>query len=126
MQAVLHFVSKIWGESLLFDTGYAGNEGRDVNRILAAAKDAGVSKIDYLVISHFHGDHVGGAPELSTQIPIGAFVDRGLPPEKPDPRVLEPFRAYAAVRASGRHIVARPGESLPLKGLEVQIVSSAG
>src|SRR5262245_11385037 len=50
------------GESLLIDTGWDGNNGRDAARIVAAAKDAGISKIDYVLITHYHQDHVGGAP----------------------------------------------------------------
>src|SRR5437763_16017840 len=63
------------GQSLLVDTGYAGNGGRDANRIAAAAKAAGVSAIDYLLITHFHGDHAGGVPELAKLLPIRTFVD---------------------------------------------------
>jgi hypothetical protein len=36
------------------------------------------------------------------------------------------FRAYEPVRALGRHIEARPGDQLPLKGLEADIVSAGG
>ena len=48
------------GQSLLIDTGWPGNDGRDADRIVAAAKKAGISKIDYVLITHFHDDHVGG------------------------------------------------------------------
>ena len=112
------------GESLLIDTGYAGNDGRDPRRILTAARDAGLQRIDYLLITHFHGDHDGGAPELSRLIPIGTFVDHDGLTDTTDPGVVEPFKAYAAVRTRGRHIVARPGDRIPIKGVDVRVVSS--
>src|SRR5919108_4645045 len=62
------------GETLLMDTGYGGFNGRDSARIAAAAKAAGVKKIDYLVITHFHEDHAGGVPQLSAKLPIRNFV----------------------------------------------------
>src|SRR5215475_11398159 len=58
------------GESMLIDTGYAGNNNRDANRIAAAAAAAGVKKIDYLVVTHYHGDHAGGVPQLAAKMPI--------------------------------------------------------
>src|SRR5512147_2791922 len=65
------------GESMLVDTGWSGRNGRDADRIVAAAKKAGVKRIDYLVITHFHEDHVGGVPQLADRIPIRTFVDHG-------------------------------------------------
>ena len=65
------------GESMLIDTGWAGNNHRDAERIAAAAKSAGVKKIDYLVITHYHADHVGGVPQLAEKLPIRNFVDHG-------------------------------------------------
>ena len=38
-------------QSLLIDTGWPGNEGRDADRIVAAAKLAGISKIDYVIFT---------------------------------------------------------------------------
>src|SRR5512135_1721352 len=63
------------GQSLLVDTGFPGT--RDVDRIAAVAKQAGLTEITYLLVTHYHGDHVGGAPELSTRIPIRTFIDHG-------------------------------------------------
>lgn len=58
------------GQSLLIDTGWPGNDGRDADRIVAAAKKAGIGKIDYVLITHFHDDHVGGVPQLVARIPV--------------------------------------------------------
>src|SRR6202044_340063 len=65
------------GKSLLIDTGWAGNNGLDAKRIAAAAKDAGISKIDYVLLTPNHADHTGGVPELAQAIPVGTFIDRG-------------------------------------------------
>ena len=65
------------GQTLLIDTGFAGNSGRDANRIAAAAKAAGVKKIDTLLITHHHGDHVGGVQNLVERLPVMLVFDRG-------------------------------------------------
>lgn len=49
------------GESMLVDTGWPGFNGRDADRIVAAAADVGVTELDYLLVTHFHTDHMGGA-----------------------------------------------------------------
>ena len=66
-------------QSLLVDTGYPERNGRDPDRIMAAIRDAHLPRIDYLLITHFHEDHDGGAAELARRIPIGAYVDYGSP-----------------------------------------------
>ena len=65
------------GQTLLVDTGYAGNSGRDANRIAAAAKLAGVKKIDTQLLTHHHADHAGGVPNLLERLPVAAFLDHG-------------------------------------------------
>jgi competence protein ComEC len=64
------------GESLLVDSGYA-EQGRDSGRILEAMHDAGVSRIDHFLLTHFHSDHMGGIGELVGRVPVGTFYDHG-------------------------------------------------
>lgn len=113
------------GESMLVDTGWAGVGGRDAERIASVAKAAGVSELDYLLITHYHLDHVGGAPELVELLPVKTFVDHG-PNVETGARAAELFSRYERVRQKGRHIVVRPGDTIPLKGLEVRVVASGG
>jgi beta-lactamase superfamily II metal-dependent hydrolase len=125
--------------SLLIDTGWAGNgigyspgnphDARDANRIVAAARDAGISRIDYLYITHFHTDHDGGVKELSQLMPIGAFVDHGSPSEgalNGSEETKQAFEAYATVRDKGQHLEPHPGDRLPLSDVEATIVATAG
>lgn len=113
------------GQSMLVDTGWAGYDGRDADRIVAAARLAGVKQIDFLVITHYHLDHVGGVPQLAERIPIRNFVDHGPGVETgKDAEGL--YQAYEAVRAKGKHILARPGEKIPIRGLDVTILTAAG
>lgn len=116
------------GESLLIDAGWPGKDSRDANRIVAAAKEAGISKIDYLLITHYHDDHVGGVPQLVAQIPVATFIDHG-PNRELDHGVTEHgYAEYQRVLAStgAHHIVARPGDRLPIHGLDVVVVSADG
>jgi len=128
------------GESFLIDTGFAGDgafqskagdprRARDAQRIAAAARDAGVTRIDYLLITHFHADHDGGVVELAQLLPIGTFIDHGGVLPEAEARVagtLDALAAYSAVRAKGRHLEPAPGERLPLKGVTAIVVSSGG
>jgi len=113
------------GESMLVDTGWPGFNHRDAGRIAAAAKMAGVKRIDYLVITHYHADHVGGVPQLAEKLPIRNFVDHG-PNTETGKAADQLFAAYSAYRDKGNHIVVKPGDKIPVKGLDVQVVSAAG
>jgi len=107
------------GESMLVDTGYETGD-RDAKRIFAAAQTAGLSKIDYLVISHFHADHVGGLAALSKMIPIGRYFDHGNTVDQVDKARLD---GYTAV-ADGKRTIVKAGEEIPLKGAQALVVSS--
>jgi len=130
-------------QTLLIDAGFAGQGGldgrpgdpaqaRDPGRILAAMQDAGVSRIDYLLVTHFHRDHIGGIPELSQLVRIGAFVDHGnaYPPEARakadlvDTQDAAAYDDYVRVRARTRHLQPKPGDRVPLKGIRARIVSA--
>ena len=115
-------------QSLLVDTGWPGNDGRDASRIAAAAKDAGLAKIDYVLLTHYHDDHVGGVPQLVAAIPVGAFIDHG-PNRELDHGITEQgYAAYQQVLATGKykHLTAKPGDILPLTGLTATVVSADG
>ena len=112
-------------QSLLVDTGYPGNNDRDAGRIVAAAKDAGLGQIDYVWITHYHADHVGGVPQLAAKIKIGTFVDHG--PNREDTDTVRPlYAAYQQVITKAKHLVLKPGDTLPLKGVHVQVLAADG
>jgi competence protein ComEC len=107
------------GESLLIDTGYEVGD-RDAKRIFAAAQHAGLKQIDYLVISHWHADHVGGLAALAKMIPIGRFFDHG---DGVEPENQQRRDGYKAVAGDKRTIV-KPGDKIPIKGFDALVVSS--
>jgi competence protein ComEC len=116
------------GQSLLIDTGWDGNNGRDADRIVAAAMSAGLTKIDYVLITHFHEDHVGGAPQLAARIPVGTFIDHGGNRETGDAPTVQGWQAYQAMLATGKYtrISAKPGDVVPIQGMHVEVISSDG
>jgi len=113
------------GQSMLVDTGYDGFHDRDAQRIVAAARDAGITKIDYLVISHYHHDHVGGVPQLAAQMPIITFVDHGRNFESVKDNGAV-YQAYVNQRGKGKHIEVKAGDAIPIEGIQVQVVTASG
>ena len=103
------------GESVLIDTGNPG--GRDPSRIVAAAKAAGLSKLDHVLITHWHTDHFGGAAEVAQAIPFGTLHQRAIPEQDPDGRKQSPFltqiRPYREIAATRAPLT--PGGAIPLR-----------
>jgi len=129
------------GQTAMIDTGFPG--ARDLDRIMAAIADAGVKQIDYLISTHYHVDHIGNLVELANRIPVGTFVDHGPTVEGPNvPQVapaadgipvtkpreqIEGFQAaYADLYGKAKHLVVKPGDRVPITGLDWRIVTSGG
>ncbi len=115
------------GESLLMDTGNGGaRAARDAGRILDAVRDAGLQQIDHLITTHWHGDHFGAMAELADRIPIRNFIDHG-PSVQSSPNTdtfLE--TTYPGLHREASHTVVKPGDKIPVEGVDITILASAG
>ncbi len=113
------------GQSMLIDTGWRGFNGRDADRVATVAKHAKLKQIDYVLITHYHRDHVGGITQLADRMKIGTFVDHGVNME--DTKVVrEDFADYEKVLPRGQRLTVKPGDEVPLKGVTVNVLSAAG
>ena len=134
------------GKSLLIDTGWPTGAGllpspdgakNSADRIVAAAKKLGVSKLDYVIITHYHMDHVGGVFDLAKRIPIGTFIDHGpnvehlapgekIPPDLAGGMPDQLYPTYVALIKGHPHVVAKPGQVIQIGSLTDTIVASDG
>ena len=115
------------GHSLLIDTGWPREDGRDAERIAAVAKRAGIQKIDSVLITHYHDDHVGGVQQLVQRIPVGTFIDHG-PNRETTGSTEKNWEAYQKLLATGKykHIVAKPGDVFTFGELKTNVISADG
>jgi competence protein ComEC len=112
-------------ESILVDTGWPGFNGRDADRIKAAAKSAGVKQIDYLILTHYHRDHAGGVSQLVERLPVRTFVDHG-PNGEDSTNGKESLAAWEKALATGKRLSVKAGDKIPLKGVDLQVVAANG
>jgi beta-lactamase superfamily II metal-dependent hydrolase len=110
------------GETILFDVGGSAT----VDRIVEVAKVAGVKKIDYLVVSHYDGDHVSGVPALAARMPVGTFMDHGANVQLGNPRYTANVDAYMALIAKATRVIAKAGDTIPIKGFDAEVVMAGG
>src|SRR6476646_4153918 len=111
------------GQSLLIDSGNPG--GRDTDRLMAAVTEAGLKQIDFLISTHYHVDHIGGMAELVKRIPVGTFIDHG--PSVEEREQVQNFQAsYAEMWGKAKHLVVKPGDKVPITGLDWTIVTAGG
>lgn len=110
------------GESMLIDSGYPDNQGRDLNRIIHVAKDiAGLKQIDHAVVSHWHLDHFGNHAALEASFGIGTFWDRGIPDSlEEDKNFHERIAAYRGASQNASKALS-VGDSIPLKSGETPL-----
>jgi competence protein ComEC len=113
------------GQSLLVDAGFPGYSDRDANRIEEAAKAAGVKKFDFLIVTHYDMDHVNNVPATVARIPAEIFMDHGKAIAT-DPFTTKAVDAYLKETAKAKRVVLKPGDTLPIKGLDVLVVTAAG
>jgi len=113
------------GQALLVDTANRTPDDRDAKRIFATAQKAGLKKIDVLLTTHFHGDHIGAMEALSKMIPIDLYMDHGESVEISRPNVAAQYKAYVALTQGKRKIV-QAGDRIPIKGLDIEVIMSAG
>jgi competence protein ComEC len=113
------------GESMLVDSGNRTPDDRDAKRIYAAAQQAGLKKIDILLTTHFHSDHMGGMAALAKLIPIEMYMDHGESVEIARPDVAAVYKAYEELSAGKRRIL-KAGDRIPLKGIDIDVIMSAG
>ncbi len=105
------------GESVLIDTGWPGEQDRDVNRIYdALVNRAGCSRLDYLVTTHWHRDHYGNVLPLSRKVPVGVYYDRGIPDTlEEDAQFFNRMIGEYKQATGGRSKILRAGDFLDLK-----------
>jgi competence protein ComEC len=111
--------------SLLVDTGWPGSGGRDAGRILAAMKDAGITQIDHLLITHFHVDHVGGVPNLVEKVKIAEFLDHGVNREDSD-ITRHDYAAYVKAIGNTPRRTVHPGDTIDIPGLTTIVLAADG
>jgi beta-lactamase superfamily II metal-dependent hydrolase len=113
------------GESILVDTANRTPDDRDARRIFAAAQHAGLQRIDILLTTHFHSDHIGGMAALAKLIPIGMYMDHGESVEIARPQVAAAYKTYVE-QSAGKRRILKAGDTIPLKGVDIDVIMSAG
>ncbi|HYP13236.1 MAG TPA: MBL fold metallo-hydrolase, partial [Bryobacteraceae bacterium] len=88
-------------------------------------QQAGLKKIDILLTTHYHGDHVGAMEALAKLIPIEQYMDHGESIELERPRGIELYKRYVAL-TEGKRKSLKVGDSIPLKGTNIAVVAASG
>lgn len=113
------------GESLLIDTGWPGYDSRDAERIAAVAKKNKIKKIDWLLITHFHTDHLGGITTLMDRLPVVHLLSHGKNIET-GKGADQMTKIYEEAKAKSKETVLKVGDRIPVAGVDIEVVAAAG
>ncbi|MFN7543063.1 MAG: ComEC/Rec2 family competence protein [Acidobacteriota bacterium] len=113
------------GESMLVDTGWPGNNSRDAERIATQAKKAGIKQIDWLLITHYHTDHVGGITTLMNKMKIVRLISHG-PNTETGKNAEQLSRQYAEAKEKLQELIVKSGDRIPLKDVEIEVITARG
>ena len=99
---------------------------RDVNRVSAAAKAAGVTKFDVTLVTHYDIDHVGNIPNIAKRFPLGLLVDHGplLPNPNFNPINRMAADAYVQFLPGHKRMIVKPGDIIPFEDVKITVVTS--
>ncbi len=117
-QADAIFIQSSEGRTMLIDGGNSSRDAQGV--ILPHLRMRGIERLDYVVLTHPHQDHVGGLPVILREMPVGAVVMGGqVHVNKSYEEFLELIR-----NRSIPVVKARPGARIDMGGLvEVEVLN---
>jgi competence protein ComEC len=93
--------------------------GPDPAAVATELAALGVKRLDVVVASHPHADHVVGLPAVLSRIPVGLLLEPGCPSDSPDGRVLA--EAIASEDVPVRH--PRAGDRLVVGDVALEVLS---
>lgn len=114
------------GESMLVDAGFPGNNDRDTKRIVAAAEELKIKQFDYILVTHYDGDHVANIASVDTRIPAKVFLDRGPLQPGGDQGIQRNMTSYLKCIGERKRVTLKPGDEIPFKGLKVTVLTAGG
>jgi len=106
------------GRWLVFDGGPDRPAGAGRENVTAALRRRGARSVALVVLSHPDLDHIGGLPELLSNMPVGGVLDTADPlPRPPYARLLA-----VAEHAGVPWLIARPGTRIEVDGADILVL----